>query len=296
MISVLFWKNGVIILKNKMSKQFINFNGDIVPAEQAVLTIANRGFKYGDGLFESMRLLKGELKFAELHSERIRKGLKLLKMDSWSSVDTWFIREKVEELVRRNKTGPDARVRLTAFRDGEGLYSPSANSMGYVLEAAKLSESSYVLNERGLIIDVFDELTKPVNILSNSKTCNSLIYVLAGIFKNQNSLDEVMILNDKGFLCESMSCNVFVVYDRKVYTPALSEGCIAGVMRQVVIKLAKENGLELVEAQIRPDILNEADEVFLTNAARGIQWVMGYNGKRYFTEVSRFLNDKLNKL
>ncbi|MES3017212.1 MAG: aminotransferase class IV [Bacteroidota bacterium] len=279
-----------------MSKQFINFNGDIVPAEQHVLTVANRGFKYGDGLFESMRLLKGELKFADLHAERIRKGLKLLKMDSWSSVDTWFLREKAEELVRRNKTGPDARIRLTAFRDGEGLYSPSSNNMAYVLEAAKLTESAYTLNEKGLIIDVFEELTKPVNILSNLKTCNSLTFVLAGIFKNQNSLDEVMVLNDKGFLCEAMSCNVFVVYDRKLYTPALSEGCIAGVMRQVVIKLAKENGIELVEAQISPDILNEADEVFLTNAARGIQWVMGYNSKRYFNEVSRFLNEKLNQL
>ncbi|MEJ7692696.1 aminotransferase class IV [Daejeonella sp.] len=279
-----------------MSRQFINFNGDIVPAEQQVLTVANRGFKYGDGLFESMRLLKGELKFAELHSERIRKGLKLLKMDSWSSVDTWFLREKAEELVRRNKTGPDARIRLTAFRDGEGLYSPSANNMAYVLEATKVTESTYTLNEKGLIIDVFEELTKPVNILSNLKTCNSLTFVLAGIFKNQNSLDEVMVLNDRGFLCEAMSCNVFVVYDRKLYTPALSEGCIAGVMRQVVIKLAKENGIELVEAQISPDILNEADEVFLTNAARGIQWVMGYNGKRYFNEISRFLNEKLNAL
>ena len=279
-----------------MSKQFINFNGDIIPAEQQVLTIANRGFKYGDGLFESMRLVKGELKFAELHSERIRKGLKLLKMDSWSHVDTWFIREKIEELVRRNKTGPDARIRLTAFRDGGGLYSPSANNMAYVLEVTKLTESAYTLNDKGLIIDVYDEIAKPVNILSNLKTCNSLIYVLAGIFKNQNSLDEVMVLNNNGFLCESMSCNVFVVYDRKLYTPALSEGCIAGVMRQVIIKLAKENNIELVEAQISPDILNEADEVFLTNAARGIQWVMGYNNKRYFNEISRFLNEKLNAL
>lgn len=277
-----------------MSKQFINFNGDIIPAEQPVLTVANRGFKYGDGLFESMRLLKGKLMFAELHCERIRKGLKLLKMDSWSHVDTWFITEKVEELVRRNKTGPDARIRLTAFRNGEGLYNPTANNMAYVLEASKLTDSTYALNDKGLIIDVYDEITKPVNILSNLKTCNSLIYVLAGIFKNQNLLDEVIVLNNEGFLCESMSCNVFVVYDRKLYTPALNEGCIAGVMRQVIIKLAKENGIELVEAQISPDILNEADEVFLTNAARGIQWVMGYNSKRYFNEVSRFLNEKLN--
>ena len=279
-----------------MSKQFINFNGDIVPADQQILTVANRGFRYGDGLFESMRWMNGELKFAELHSERIRKGLKLLKMDSWSHVDSWFIREKIEELVRRNRTGQDARIRLTTYRDGEGLYSPSSNKMGFILEASQLKENSYTFNDKGLMIDVYDELTKPINVLSNLKTCNSLVYVLAGIFKNQKSLDEVIILNNNGFLCESMSSNAFIVYDRKLYTPALNEGCIAGVMRQVIIKLAKENGLEMVEAQINPDILNEADEVFLTNAAKGIQWVMGYNSKRYFCEVSRFLQEKLNLL
>ncbi len=277
-----------------MSKQFINFDGNILPADQMVFSINNRAFRYGDGLFESMRYMKGELRFPDLHIERIRKGMKLLKFDNYSQIDTWFIREKAEELIRRNKTGQDARLRLTVFRDAGGLYSPTANKMAYVLESQKLEESQYTINAKGLIIDVFDEIPKPVNILSNLKTCNALIYVLAGIFKNQNALDEVLVLNQNGFLCESMSSNVFVVYDRKLYTPALNEGCIGGVMRQVVMRLAKENGIELVEAQINPEILNEADEVFLTNAGRGIQWVMGYNNKRYFNEVSRFLNEKLN--
>jgi len=279
-----------------MSLEYINFNGSILPADQLLFRANNRGFRYGDGLFESMRFLKGKLKFPEMHIDRIQKGMKLLKFDNCSLIDTWFIREKVEELLRRNKTGADARIRLTVFRDSDGLYSPVSNKYGYLLEIQKLEESQYVLNKKGLIIDVFDEIPKPVNALSNLKTCNAMIYVLAGIFKNQNALDEVLIMNQRGFLCESVSSNVFVVYDRKLYTPALNEGCIAGVMRQVVIRLAKENNIELVEAQINPDILNEADEVFLTNAAKGIQWVMGYNNKRYFNEVSRFLNEKLNLL
>ena len=279
-----------------MSVDYINFNGSILPADQLIFKANNRGFRYGDGLFESMRYMKGKLKFPEMHIDRVQKGMKLLRFDNCSLIDAWFLREKVDELVRRNRTGADARIRLTVFRDSEGLYSPVSNKFGYVLEIQKLDESQYVLNKKGLIIDVYDEIPKPVNALSNLKTCNAMIYVLAGIYKNQNTLDEVLILNHHGFLCESMSSNVFVVYDRKLYTPALNEGCIAGVMRQVVMRLAKENDIELVEAQINPDILNEADEVFLTNAAKGIQWVMGYNNKRYFNEVSRFLSEKLNLL
>jgi branched-subunit amino acid aminotransferase/4-amino-4-deoxychorismate lyase len=279
-----------------MGMQFINFNGNILPSDQQILNVSNRGFRYGDGLFESMRYMNGVLKFPELHIDRVQKGMRVLKLDNSSYIDSWFLREKVDELARRNKTGPDARFRLTIFRDSEGLYSPLSNKMAYVLESQKMDDSEYSFNKKGLIIDVYDELTKPVNILANLKTCNSLVYVLAGIFKKQNALDEVMILNQHGFLCESMSSNVFVVYDRKLYTPSLNEGCIGGVMRQVVMRLAKENGIELVEAQVNPDILNEADEVFITNAARGIQWVMGYNNKRYFNEVSKFLSEKLNLL
>lgn len=274
----------------------MNFNGQIIPSGQEVLSVNNRGFRYGDGLFESMRYMNGAIKFPELHIDRVQKGMKVLKLDNNMLIDSWFLREKVEELARRNKTGLDARLKLTIFRDSEGLYTPSSNKMAYVLESQMLSESQYTFNQKGLIIDVFDELTKPVNILANLKTCNSLVYVLAGVYKKQHGLDEVMILNQNGFLCESISSNVFVVYDRKLYTPALNEGCIGGVMRQVIMRLAKENGIELIEAQVNPDILNEADEVFITNATKGIQWVMGYNNKRYFNEVGKFLSEKLNQL
>lgn len=279
-----------------MKLQYINFNGEIFPADQPVMAVSNRGFRYGDGIFESMRWMKGELKFVDLHADRIRKGMKLLKLTGYSHIDAYFLREKTEELVYRNKTGPNARVRLTVFRDAEGLYSPASNKLGYALEVTKINEAGYSTNNKGLIVDVFDEVTKPINLLSNSKTCNSLVYVLAGIFKNQHSLDEVLILNQNGFLCESMSSNLFVVYDKQIYTPALNEGCIAGVMRNVTMRLAKENDLAITEAQINPAILNEAEEVFLTNAGKGIQWVMGYNKKRYFNEVSKFLIEKLNQL
>ena len=279
-----------------MAKQFINFNESIISSDHQIFSVNNRGFRYGDGLFESMRYMNGQLKFPDLHIDRVLEGMKVLKLENSFHLDSWFLREKVDELARRNKIGPNARFRLTVFRDSEGLYSPDSNKMAYVLESQSLDDSQYTFNNKGLIIDVYDELTKPVNILSNLKTCNSLIYVLAGIFKNQNALDEVMILNQYGFLCESISSNVFVVYDRKLYTPSLNEGCIGGVMRQVVMRLANENGIELVEAQINPDILNEADEIFITNAAKGIQWVMGYNKKRYFNEMSKFLSEKLNQL
>ena len=123
-----------------------------------------------------------------------------------------------------------------------------------------------------------------------------MLYVMAGLYKTQNKLDDIFILNQDGNLCEAGSSNVFIGYQNELYTPALSEGCVEGVMRQVVIKLARENNIPVTEAQINPDILYEADEVFLTNAGRGIQSVMGFGVRRYFNEVSKLLTDELNKL
>ncbi|RFZ85615.1 4-amino-4-deoxychorismate lyase [Mucilaginibacter terrenus] len=278
-----------------MPPVYINFNGEIHPADTQLLTITNRGFKYGDGLFESMRLMKGKLQFAELHAERLQRGMKALKIDGYSQADSWFLKDKVEELARRNKI-KHGRIRLTVYRDAEGLYTPTQNKMGYCLEMTGIDEPRYFLNERGLIMDIYSELLKPLNFLSNIKSSNSLLYVMAAMFKQQNRLDEVFLLNASGFLCEAGASNIFVWYQNHLYTPALSEGCVEGVMRQVVINLAKENNIPVTEAQISPEILNEADEVFLTNATKGIQWVMGYGVKRYFNRVSKGLMDELNKL
>jgi branched-subunit amino acid aminotransferase/4-amino-4-deoxychorismate lyase len=279
-----------------MIKQVINHNGNYVFKDEPILTADNRGFKYGDGLFESMRFSNGKLKFADLHSDRLQSGMKALRLEGYSQIDSYFLQEKAEELCRRNKILHNARLRLSVFRNGGGLYTPLENKYAYTLEATPLNSHLYELNPKGLIMDVYEDVPKALNILSNFKTSNALLYVMAGIYKEQNKLDEAFILNQNGFLCESVSANVFVVYQKKIYTPALSEGCIAGVMRQVIMDIAKSNNIEMVEAQINSAILKEADEVFLTNASKGVQWVMGINRKRYFNEMSRFLINKLNKL
>ncbi|MEJ2879769.1 aminotransferase class IV [Pedobacter sp. GR22-6] len=277
-------------------QEYILHNDEFIAADQAILTANNRGFRYGDGLFESMRMSNGKLRFAEQHADRLRAGMKALKMEGGSLLDEYFLKQKTAELCKKNRLKENARFRLSVYRAGEGLYTPNNNKTGYVLEATALPDSNYELNKKGLIVDVYDELTKSVDQLSNYKTCNSLVYVMAGLYRKQYNLDEAFILNHKGFLCESISSNVFVVYNKQIYTPALSEGCIAGVMRGVVMNIARSNDIPVIEAQINPEVLKEAEEVFITNAVGGIRWVMGYGRKRYFNEVTKLLSGKLNLL
>lgn len=275
---------------------YILFNDEFFTSADAVIKATNRGFKFGDGIFESMRYTNGKLQFATHHADRLKAGMKALKMEGYALLDEYFLRQKTTELLKKNKFKGDVRFRLTIYRDGEGLYTPQSNKVGYLLEGFEMPTTGYQLNQKGLIISVYDEVTKPINKFSNFKTNNALLYVMAALFQKQHRLDEALILNQNGFLCESTSSNVFVVYQKQLYTPALSEGCVAGVMRTVILQLAKMHNLPLIEAQISPEILNEADEVFVTNASSGIRWVMGFGKKRYFNEVAKLLSGKLNEL
>lgn len=278
-----------------MISNFILFNDKIVSSEEPIVKVSNRNFKFGDGLFESMRMQNNQLMFAELHAERIQQGAKFLKLEGYKLLDAYFLRQKTAELSKRNKLNGSGRFRLSVFRDGEGLYTPEGNKYGYVLESVA-ADPGYELNAKGLIVDVYTEITKSVNKLSNFKTSNALLFVMAGLFKKQHKLDDAILLNDAGFICETMSSNIFIVYQGQIYTPPLSEGCISGVMRSTVIKLAKEQDIEIIEAQINPQILNEAEEVFVTNASSGIRWVMGYGRKRYFNKLAKTLSLHLNNL
>ena len=276
-----------------MPTNYINFNGNVVPEDQEIFSIENRGFRYGDGLFETMLYKDGDIRFLNFHVERLQKGMELIHLDDANLFDEFFIRSRSEELIRKNNMlGQQVRIRLIVFRSGGGLYSPTSNKPGFVLQVQRI-EPNLRDKKVGLIVGLYNEFKKPYSDLSKIKSLNAQIYVLAGIYKKKMAFDDVLILNQEGYLCESLTSNIFVYYEKVLYTPALSEGCIEGVMRRVVMDMAQAEGIEVVEAQISPEIMKRADEIFCTNAVQGVQWVMGYKQKRYFNKISRILQEKL---
>jgi branched-subunit amino acid aminotransferase/4-amino-4-deoxychorismate lyase len=164
-----------------------------------------------------------------------------------------------------------------------------------VIEVTPVINHFYQLNEDGLAVDLYTEIRKPVNKLSIYKTCNSLLYIMSTLWARQNKLDDALIVNDKGNIIEASSSNLFIVCNGVLYTPALSDGCLAGVMRMQIINLAIENKIKVYECSLTPQNLLVADEIFLTSAGRGLQWVGSYKMKRYFNALTRTLVDKLNE-
>lgn len=277
-----------------MPTHYINFNGQIIDEKSQILTVDNRSFRFGDGLFETMLYQGGEIRFLHLHVERLQRSMQKIHLEQWAMFDQYFIKKITDELIRKNNmVGQRVRVRLIVYRDGDGIYSPTSNKPAFVLQVQKMD---ILIRDKklGLIVDLYNEIKKPYSDLSELKSNNSLVYVLAGNYKKKFDYDEVFILNQEGFLCEGLTSNIFVYFDKVLYTPALNQGCIQGVMRKVVMDMAADENIPVVEAQISPEIMKKADELFCTNAIHGIQWVMGYKQKRYFNILSRSLKEKLN--
>lgn len=276
-----------------MPIHFINHNGTIVPQETTILSADSRALRYGDGLFETMLYQNGEIRFLNFHIERLQGSMQKLSLDNPQKYDNYFIKTITEELIRKNNMiGQKIRVRLIVYREGGGLYAPISNRTGFILQVDRITAS---LKDKkiGLIVGLYTEYKKAYSALAEIKSNNSLIYVMAGLYKQKFDFDDVLILNQEGYLCEGLSSNVFVYYDKVLYTPALNQGCINGIMRRVVMDIAHSEGIPVVEAQINAEIMKKADEIFCTNAIQGIQWVMGYKQKRYFNKISRVLQEKL---
>lgn len=274
---------------------FINHNGNIVSSDQPVITVNNRSFRYGDGLFETMRIANSKPLFVKDHLQRLAKGAEVFKMQLSEKFTPPFIESIISELAQKNNVTINGRVRLSIYRNHGGYYAPTDNTVSYVLEVYPLEDQGYVLNSKGFTIDMFTEFKKPHSALSSIKSANSAIYVLAGIYKNQNQLDECLLQNDKGHIIETISSNLFAVKNGVLYTSPASDGCVDGVMRRKIIEIAQANRIAVYEITIMQHVLLGADELFLTNVINGIRWVVAYKQKRYFNNTSKKLIEKLNQ-
>ena len=273
---------------------YVNNNGTILPSDAPTIHPGNRGHLYGDGVFESIRLMDGRPLNIQNHITRMIEGARVLKMNIPSFYTAGFFEEKILELIDKSSINGGGRCRLSLDRKTGGAYLPESNDCTFYIEVYPYLVSHYELNAKGLEIDIYRDIKLQKNFLSNFKTKTGIPYVMASISANEQGLDDLLLTNDKGNILESGSYNVFIVSNGILYTPSLDEGCIAGTMRMQIINLALLNNIKIYECNILPQNLLSADEVFLTNAIRGINWVGGYRTKRYQNNMSRRLVVLLN--
>jgi branched-chain amino acid aminotransferase len=244
----------------------INFQGDLIDPKIPVATAFNRSLRYGDGIFETMYWDGQQVRNLPFHLDRLFHGLVVLEFDLTAGFTREFISGEIFRLCRNNAPDCKARIRLNVFREDGRTLMPENNKPVFVIESTPLNEK----DQSPLRLTIFEKEKKSTGILSNLKTNNYLLNILAVQHAREIHFDDALILNSKGNICEASSSNVFFVRNGTLLTPALTEGCVAGTKRRQLMEVLPRIGFRVEEEVITPEMVAEMEEVFLTNAIRGI--------------------------
>ena len=276
----------------------VNKNGNIIENEAASLSISNRGFAYGDALFETIRVINGRIIFWEDHYFRLMASMRIMRMEIPLNFSPEFLETEIKNLVEENGLSETAaRVKLTVYRKEGGLYTPVTNDNEYLITATPLSESFYLLNEDFYEVELFKDHYVTAGLLSTLKSNNRAVNILGSIYAKENDYDNCFLINEQKNVVEALNGNIFLVKDNVIKTPPLTDGCLKGITRGKILEIAKKlPDYKIEEVSISPFELQKADEIFITNAVVGIQPVSKYRKKEYSHEVAKTLLGRLNTL
>ena len=263
----------------------VNYNGDLVAFDDVKITPNNRAYKYGDSVFETIKIINGKLVFWEDHYFRLMASMRMLRMRIPMNFTLEFLEEEILKIVS-TKSENNLRVRLCITRKDGGFYTPTTNEIDYLIDS---SEIKFITKDK-YTLDLFKDFYVYSGYLSTIKTNNKLINTLAIIFAKENELDNCILLNERKGIVEATNASLFLIKGTLIKTPLLSEGCLKGIAREKVINIIKSSSdYDIEEAVISPFEIQKADELFITNSIIGIQPVTNYRKKVFSTDISKKL-------
>ncbi|RYF79502.1 MAG: hypothetical protein EOO03_18125, partial [Chitinophagaceae bacterium] len=232
----------------------INFNGNILPSDTPIIKTSDRGLRYGDGIFETMKWYNNSVVHAEDHMERLYKGLRILNFVLPAYFTSEFLVGEISRLVKNNDIHY-ARIRVTVIRGSGNMSDLNNHQPNFIIEASDLSLPENSIAKPGVRLTIFKEARKMADILSPLKHNNFMPYCMAAMFAKKNGFDDALLLNQHGRVCETSIANIFLLDKKSIFTPALTEGCIEGVIRKNLIKILPELGYEIIETEVKEQML-----------------------------------------
>jgi branched-chain amino acid aminotransferase len=271
---------------------FALLNNQLTEEKDLRLTNKNRGFLYGDGFFETIKIFNKKPFNLENHFNRIIYSADLLDIKFTLSV--LDLNKSISILTEKNNI-KSGSVRISVYRNSKGKYFPEENTSSILINSR--NDINDVFVERSFInIGYYKENLKSPSPLSNLKSLNSLLYVMASKYANENNFDDVILLNTNNNIIETTNSNLFILNYNKVITPPLMDGCVDGSMRKLLISIIK-NKYEFEEESISENDLDTCSEVILSNSTYGVRGIKKINEVTYNnSNLYKYLINSLNNL
>lgn len=272
----------------------VNYNGNI--QENSAISIeSNRGFLFGDAVFETIKVLDNKVLFLEDHYFRLMASMRICRMEIPMNFTMEFFEEQILKLINSLEKSNSFRVRFSVFRNSDGFYTPIANETEFIATAFPLKNAVYAIEKTNYEVELYKDFFIPKQLLSSLKTNNKMLQITGSIFAKENGFDNCLVLNNEKNVVEALQSNLFMKMGNVILTPPISDGCLNGIMRKQVLEILKNmEGIEVKEASISPFDLQKADELFLTNVITGIQPITKYRKKDFIENFSYEVLVKLN--
>ena len=272
---------------------FVVCNNKIIDENELKLTSTNRAFLYGDGFFESIKIFNSKIFNYHNHFNRIKLSANYLDINLNFSAEKLL--QIISSLILKNDI-TNGSIRITIFRNSKGKYYPAENDSSYVITSKKDSNNIFKKSEEDFTIGLYVENLKPQSKISNLKSINSLLYVMAAKYARENNYNDVFLMNTKNKIIETTNSNIFILKKGIVFTPPLLDGCVDGSMRNLLMHITKQH-YQISIKSINEEDINKCEELILSNAISGVRRVTNFN-KVVFKERKfyEFLISSLNKL
>ncbi len=274
--------------------EYFNFNGKLFEKNTPVIGPDNRSFRYGDGLFETFKYKNENIVLGKEHFNRLWSGMKKMQFEIPVHFTKEILNEQIVQLIKKNKA-EHARIRLSVFRGDGGIYDPVNHLPNYIIQCWPLANPANTLNENGLHVCIYPDVKKSMDSFSNLKHNSYLPYFMAALFAKKCKCNDAVILNTENRICDSTIANIFIIKKDAIITPSLSEGCIAGVMRQSIIYTLKAKNIIVEEGVVSEVDLLNADEVFLSNSILNIKWIGQMQKQKYKSDKIKEIYNELTK-
>ena len=271
-------------------------NGNLIDPGSSFLNGDNRSYRFGDGIFETIKVYNATPLFLKEHLNRLQRGLHVLSgIENHLETLTNIENNLIQVLQEKNLTS--GRVRLTVYRDGTGFYTPDQNTLSWHLSISEDNNHGYKILRSGISACIYTDNFKSPGTLSPFKTTSSLLYVMACLKALNNSIDESLILNCFGNIIETGTSNIFIYKEGKFSTPPLTDGCIDGIMSGKLKEIILKEGYVLEERSITMDDLLFSQEILISNVIKGISWIRQVNNTTYANlhseRFNRILSDEI---